>query len=205
MELTPRQLSVYEFILHHHQKYGMAPTVREICDSLGLKGPAGVHRILHVLIEKGFIETTPGKKRSWRPVVPLDPDRMIPMAGAIAAGEPIGIHDHIEEYLPMDPSFYGHDGCFAVRVTGDSMIERQIKDGDLAIIVPENDARHNTIVAVMVDNMIVEATLKIFRRRKNTIELHSANPAYPPLIFRGQDRYKVTIIGKYVGLIRKQA
>ena len=104
MELTDRQLSIYEYILHHHQKYAIAPTVREICDYLGLKGPAGVHRILNVLIEKGFIESTPGKKRSWRPMVPIDYDKSIPLAGSIAAGEPISIQDHVEEYLPVDPA-----------------------------------------------------------------------------------------------------
>ena len=204
MELTDRQLSIYEFILHHHQKFNMPPTVREICESLGLKGPAGVHRILHVLIEKGFIESTPGKKRSWRPVVPLDDEKMIPLAGSIAAGEPISIQDHVEEYLPVDPSLYGHDACFAVRAAGDSMIEKHIKDGDLAIIVPANDVDDGAIVAIMVDNMLPEATLKIIRRSKNIIELHAANPAYPPLIFRGKDCKKVRIMGKYVGLIRRE-
>lgn len=204
MELTPRQLSIYEFILHHHQKYNMAPTVREICENFGLKGPAGVHRILNVLIEKGFIESTPGKKRSWRPVVPLDYEKYIPLAGSIAAGEPISMIDHVEEYLPVDPSLYGHDACFAVRVTGDSMIERQIRDGDLAVIVPANDADDGAIVAVMVDNILLEATLKIIRRRKNKIELHSANPAYPPLVFHGRDRKKVKILGEYVGIIRRE-
>lgn len=204
MELTDRQLSIYEYILHHHQKYAIAPTVREICDYLGLKGPAGVHRILNVLIEKGFIESTPGKKRSWRPVIPIDHDKSIPLAGSIAAGEPISIQDHVDEYLPVAPSFYGHDACFAVRVTGDSMIEKHIRNGDMAVIVPANDAHDNSIVAVMVDNILPDATLKIIRRRKNTIELHAANPAYPPLIFRGQDRKRVRILGKYVGLIRRE-
>ena len=202
MELTLRQLSVYEFVLHHFQQYGMAPTVREICDHLGLKGPAGVHRILNVLIDKGFIESTPGKKRSWRPVVSIDYDKTIPLAGPIAAGAPISIQDHIEEYLPVDPDLYGHAECFALRVKGDSMIEKHIKDGDLAIIVPENDADNGAIVAVMVDDILPEATLKIIRRRKNAIELHSANSAYPPMIFKGREREKIRIAGKYAGLIR---
>ncbi|MBC2715020.1 MAG: repressor LexA [Desulfobacteraceae bacterium] len=210
MELTDRQLSVYEYILHHHQQFSMAPTVREICEYLGLKGPAGVHRILNVLIDKGFIETIPGKKRAWRPVVSspggpnVSPDesKAIPLAGHIAAGTPISIYDHVEEFLPVDPALYGHESCFAVRVTGDSMIDAHIQDGDLAIIVPVNDADDGGIVAVIVDDIQTEATLKIIRRKKNTFELHSANSIYPPMIFKGRDREKVRIVGKYVGLIR---
>ena len=206
MELTPRQLSVYEYILHHHQQYGIAPTVREICEYLGLKGPAGVHRILNILIDKGFIESTPGKKRSWRavigPGVSLDETKTIPLAGRIAAGDPISIYDHAEEYLPVDPALYGYESCFAVRVTGDSMIDAHIADGDLAIIIPVDDTDDGVIAAVIVEDILTEATLKIIRRKKNVIELHSANRKYPPFIFKGKDRKKVRIVGKYVGLIR---
>jgi repressor LexA len=209
MELTPRQLSVYEYILHHHQKFSMAPTVREICEYLGLKGPAGVHRILNVLIDKGFIESMPGKKRSWRPVgganIRLDEAKTIPLAGHIAAGAPISIFDHVEGFLPIDPVLYGHDSSIAFRVTGDSMIGAHITDGDLAIIVPVDNTDDNAIAAVIVEDMLTEATLKIIRRRKNVIELHSANRKYPPIIFKGKDRQKVRIVGKYVGLIRLSA
>ena len=206
MELTPRQLSVYEYILHHHQKYAIAPTVREICEYLGLKGPAGVHRILNVLIDKGFIESLPGKKRSWRPVggpdISLDEAKTIPLAGHIAAGTPVSIYDHAEEYLPVDPALYGYESCFAVRVTGDSMIDAHITDGDLAIIIPVDDTDDGAIAAVIVEDILTEATLKIIRRRKNIIELHSANRKYPPIIFKGKNRKKIRIVGKYVGLIR---
>ncbi len=208
MELTPRQLSVYEYILHHHQLHGMAPTVREICEYLGRKGPAGVHRILNVLIDKGFIETIPGKKRAWRPVgnkqAGVVKAKAIPLAGHIAAGSPISIIDHVEEYLPIDPALYGYETCFAVRVNGDSMIDANIADGDLAIIVPVDNTDDGAIAAVIVEDMLTEATLKIIRRRKNVIELHSANRKYPPMIFKGKDRQKVRIVGRYVGLIRLQ-
>lgn len=83
-------------------------------------------------------------------------------------------------------------------------IEKHIKDGDLAVIVPANDAHGGAIVAVLVDRILPEATLKIIRRRKNTVELHAANPEYPPLIFRGKDRKRVRILGEYVGLIRRE-
>ncbi|MBC2717379.1 MAG: repressor LexA [Desulfobacteraceae bacterium] len=169
---------------------------------MGLKGPAGVHRILNVLIEKGFIESTPGKKRSWRPVGGMGIEKSIPLAGHIAAGSPVSIYDHVEAFLPVDPDFYGHESCFAVRVMGDSMIDAHIQDGDLAIIVPVSDVDDGGIAAVIVEDILIEATLKIIRRKKNTLELHSANRKYPPIIFKGRDRKKVRIVGKYVGLIR---
>lgn len=92
MELTPRQKSVYDFLVSHHRRYGFSPTVREICKKLGLAEPAGVHRILGVLEEKGFIRSTAGKKRSWRTVNPGNTHKM-PVLVRIAAGYPmIGAH-----------------------------------------------------------------------------------------------------------------
>ena len=169
MKLTDRQLSVYEYILHHHQETGMAPTVREICEHFESKGPAGVHRILHVLIEKGFIESIRGKKRSWRPTAVAVESKCIPLAGRIAAGTPIGVFDHVEAYLPIDPALYGHEACFAVRVVGDSMIEAHIQEGDLAVIAPRDDVDNGAIAAVIVDEMLPEATLKIIRRKRASL------------------------------------
>ena len=202
MELTPRQNSVLDFVRKYHKRAGFAPSVREICDHFGLKGPAGVHRILGVLIEKGYLESSPGKKRSWR-LVETDDAVVMPVLGTIAAGEPLGIMDCVDEHIPVDPMMYGNEGCFALRVKGDSMIEMHICDGDFAVIRPAGQADDDDIVAVIVDRILPEATLKKFCRRGNTVALHSANSAYPPMVFSGRDQARVRIVGKYVGLIRK--
>ena len=201
MELTPRQKSVYKVICEYHRKNGFSPTVREICTRLGLAGPAGVHRILGVLEEKGLIRSTPGKNRSWRPVN-LEPLFEMPVFGRIAAGKPLDVWDNMDESIPVDPTLYGHAACFAVRISGDSMVGEHIRDGDLAVIRPQADVESGEIAAVLIEGMLMEATLKIVRKTRYQMALHSANPDYPPICFKGRARGKVKIVGKYVGLIR---
>ncbi len=202
MELTPRQESVYRVICDYHRKYGYSPSVREICDRLGLAGPAGVHRILGVLEEKGVIRSAAGKKRSWVPV-DMEQCRGMPVAGTIAAGKPLDVWDRPDERIGVDPMLYGNQDCFALRVVGDSMIGAYILDGDLAVIRPQADVDDGRIAAVLVDGVLPEATLKIVRKKRNTLELHSANPAYKAMRFYGQRKNRVTIVGLYVGLIRQ--
>ncbi len=82
------------------------------------------------------------------------------------------------------------------------MIDAQIRDGDFAIIRPQNDAENGEIVAVLVEGVESEATLKILRRNNGGLALHPANDAYQPLVFNGAERAKVRILGKLVGIIR---
>jgi len=201
VELTPRQESVLAVIIEYHRRYGYFPTVREIGGALGLAGPAGIHRILRILEAKGHILSTPGKKRSWR-LAAGDPDRGLPVKGRIAAGEPLDVWESPDERIPLDPTFYGHEDCFALRVKGDSMIGRHIRDGDLAVIRPQTDVENGEIAAVIVAGVLPEAALKIIRKNPKSISLHSANPAYPPLRFSGTAAANIRIIGRYVGLIR---
>ena len=202
IDLTPRQSSVLACIKSHQEKHGISPTVREICAHLGLRGPAGIHKILHQLIGKGALVSKPGKQRSW--LLASGPARKsIPLFGSIAAGQPIEALGDQEEDLPLDPGLFGCDSCFALRVQGDSMIEAHIVDGDLAIIRPQSTVYSGQIAAVQVVDLLHEATLKIFRRRKGRIELHSANSAYSPIIFLDEERAKVTIVGRLIGVIRR--
>ncbi len=202
MELTPRQESVYKVILAYYRQHRFSPTVREIGEQLGLAGPAGIHRILKVLEARGYLSSTPGKNRSWRPVArELTPS--LPVAGTIAAGEPLAVWDNPEERLPVDPTLYGHPDCFALRVAGDSMTGVHIQNNDLAIIRPQNDVASGEIAAVIVDGMLPEATLKFVNKKIGMVELKAANPDYPPLLFEGADREKIRIMGRYVGLIRQ--
>ena len=202
MKLTQRQEQVLLYIRSYQEKLGITPTIREICSHFGLKGPAGIHRILHVLVEKGYLIASAGKKRSWR--IPGGPvGKTIPIIGRIAAGTPIMALENQEDELPVNPSMFGSKACFALRVQGDSMIDAHIADGDLAIIRPQSQAESGQIVAVIVRHILHEATLKILRKTKGTTELHSANSAYPPMIFSGWHRGRIRIVGKLVGIIRK--
>ena len=202
VHLPPRQKSVLQYVKKHYEKYGIPPTVREICYAMGLKGPSGIHRILHKLQEKGYLISKPGKKRSW--CLAEGPARKsIPVLGAIAAGEPIEAINSSDERLALDPNIFGSDNCFALMVQGDSMVEAHILDGDLAIIRPQPSVSNGRIAAVTVKDLLHEATLKIVKISRNKIELHPANPLYEPMIFKAEERKQVRIIGKFLGIIRR--
>lgn len=201
-DLTPRQKSVLEFILHFQQKYCMAPTVREIGAHFGLSAPAGIHRILNVLKEKGYLLAEPGKKRSWRfhrEVTGFG----IPVVGTIAAGLPVEAVENFEEELAISPEMFAGGPCFAVRVKGDSMIDAHIMDGDLAVIRSQPRVESGEIAAVMVEDLLPEVTLKIFRRTQAALYLEPANPAYETMVFKGPRRKRVSVLGKMVGVVRR--
>ena len=201
-DLTPRQKSVLDFIIAFQQEHRMAPTVREICAHFGLRGPAGIHRILGVLKDQGYIISEPGKKRSWRVSVEHT-GQGIPVVGAIAAGVPLEAIENFEEELAVSPALFGCDHCFGLRVKGDSMIEAHIPDGDLAIIRPQQRVENGEIAAVTVAGAQPEATLKIVCRDRYSLSLIPANSNLSPLVLKGPQRKGVAIIGKLVGVIRR--
>jgi repressor LexA len=201
-DLTDRQKSVLDFIISFQEANRMAPTVREIAAHLGLSAPAGIHRILNILKDRGYVVAEERKKRSWRFSKEV-PGRGIPLIGAIAAGAPLEAVENFEEELPVSPYLFGCDTCFGLRVKGDSMIDAHIMDGDLAIIRPQQWVESGEIAAVLVRDLLTEATLKIIRRTRTTLTLSPANPAYSPLEFKGPRRGMVSIIGRFVGVVRR--
>ena len=201
-DLTERQKSVLDYIVAYQQKHQMAPTVREIGAHLGLRSPAGTHRLLHVLKDKGYITAESGKKRSWRFSGEL-PGRGLPLIGYIAAGTPIEAVENIREKLSIPPSLFGSDACFGLKVADDSMVEAHILDGDVAVIHPQKRVENGEIGAVIVQDLLPEATLKVIRRTRTMLKLLPANPAYDRLVFKGPQRQNVRILGKFVGIIRK--
>ncbi|MFH1091114.1 MAG: S24 family peptidase, partial [Pseudomonadota bacterium] len=109
---------------------------------------------------------------------------------------------NLEAELLFDPVLFGSDQLFALKVKGDSMTGVHILDGDLAVIRPQEEAEDGQIVAVLIEGLEPEATLKVLRRKKGRIELQAANEAYQPLVFEGKDLGRVTILGRLVGVIR---
>lgn len=180
----------------------MAPTVREIATHLKLNSPAGIHRILNILKDRGYILSESGKKRSWRFNGEL-PGRGVPLIGSIAAGTPLEAVENLEEELALSPSLFGCDTCFGLKVKGDSMVDAHIMDGDIAIIRPQPWVETGEIAAVLVRDLLPEATLKIIRRTRMTLTLKPANPAHSPLVFKGGQRKNVSILGKFVGVVRR--
>ena len=201
MTLTKRQKEVLEYVNSYQEKMGITPTVREICGHFGVSAPAGIHRILHVLIEKGYLTAAKGKKRAWR--IPGGLARKkIPLLGRIAAGTPIMAIENREDDLLIDPAAFGNESCFALRVKGDSMVDAHIKDGDIAIIQPQDYVDNGQIAAVMIEGILDEATLKIFNKSNDSVELLPANKAYNPIVLKGTKQEKVRILGKLAGIIR---
>jgi repressor LexA len=203
MSITPRQKQLLDFIERCQRQEGFPPSVRDMCAALGLASHGSLLRHLRILESEGYLTRLPGKKRTWR-LTNQTRDISIPLIGRIAAGEPILAEQTIEDNLLFDPRFFGSEDAFALLVRGDSMTGEQIRDGDLAIIRQQPDAADGEIVAVLVEGLESEATLKILRRNNGTIELYSANPAYEPLVFKGKDRARVRVLGKLIGVVRRK-
>jgi repressor LexA len=201
MKLSLRQEQIIEFMAAYQQKEGFPPSVREICKALGLASPGSLLKHLRSLEEKGLLENMHPRKRAWK-LTHRNIMKSIPLMGRIAAGSPIFVSENKEDDLPIDPKLFGSDEAFALLVKGDSMIEAHIRDGDIAVIKPRPTAEDGEVVAVMIEGMELEATLKIFRKKNGAVELHPANPAFRVQVFRQEEQNRVTILGKLIGIIR---
>jgi repressor LexA len=201
MSITNKQQQVLHFIQRFIQQRGYGPTVREICRGLGLNSPGSLLKHLRALEREGVLVRTPGTTRTWRPAQAA-PGPTVPVLGRIAAGAPLLAEENRDGELAIDPELFGCAEAFALRVEGDSMIDRHIQDGDLAVIAPDEEVGNGQVAAVMVEGLEAEATLKIWRRDGDRVELLAANPAYSPLVFTGPDLFRVKVLGRMVGLIR---
>ena len=151
------------------------------------------------MAKKGMVTLMPGKARGLR--LTLSVSSGIPVLGHIAAGNPQEACQDAEEILPVSPQFFRGTDLFALRVKGDSMKDVGILPGDIAIINRQQDVTDGEIAAVLLDD---DATLKFVYRRSGTVILHGANPAFRDIIVRRDESRSLRILGKYVGLIRKQ-
>jgi repressor LexA len=194
--LTPRQREIYNFIRSKIQGRGYGPTVREIGLHFQIKSPNGVMCHLKALQKKGLIHREPNMSRAIQLLEdPVSAHQMgLKLVGRIAAGQPLEAVEQHEELTFSDWTEPGDK--FALRVTGDSMIEEHIADGDFVILRRQEQARDGQIVAVRDDDG--EATLKRFFRDKNRIRLEPANKTMKPIY-----RDRVNVLGVLVGVVRK--
>ena len=194
--LTPRQREIYTFIRSKIQGRGYGPTVREIGLEFDIKSPNGVMCHLKALQKKGLIHREPNMSRAIQMLdepTGAQPSRL-KLVGRIAAGQPIEAVEQDEELGFSE--WEGADDKFALRVSGDSMIEDHIADGDYVVIQRQEVARDGQIVAVRDDDG--EATLKRLFRERNRIRLEPANKTMKPIY-----RENVKILGVLVGVVRK--
>jgi repressor LexA len=201
-EITPRQQRILEFIRQTVEERGYPPTVREIGEAVGLTSSSSVHAQLANLQRKGRLRKDATKPRAIEVAGPR-PSReavMVPLIGRIAAGAPVLADEHVEEYLPI-PRDVGVDGeLFALRVTGDSMIEAGIFDGDTVVIRRQDVAEDGAIVAALLPAPgEAEATVKRLRRKGRRLTLVPEHPSMEPFDLPEDGR----ILGQVVAVFRK--
>jgi len=199
MALTRRQREVLDVIREFITEKGYSPSLEEIGAELGLSSVATVHKHVSLLVEKGFCQRTWNQNRSIE-LAEADPPEVVrlPLSGTIAAGKPLeAVQTDETVCVPADMVRSGHSN-FVLRVQGDSMIEDQIRDGDLVIVEHRKTAGDGDTVVALVDG--IDATLKRFSRQGATVRLDPANAQMSPIILPAD---RVEIQGVAVGVIRK--
>ena len=181
---------ILNFLTQFMNEHGYAPTVREICNAVGLQSTATVHYHLNALRDAGLIEMDEMKKRAISLPDAQRADR-IPVVGVGTAGVPILATENIEGYIPWD----GESGCFVLRVRGDSMIGAGILDGDKVVVRPQPDAENGQIVVALLDD---SATVKRLKKTGRDVWLMPENPSYEPI-----PGNEAKILGRVKALIRE--
>lgn len=213
--LTAKQRELLLYIHRRLGETGVSPSFDEMREALELKSKSGVHRLISALEERGFIRRLPNRARALeviklpegmapvavpaRPLIPAAANDTIeiPLHGRIAAGTPIEALQGTEGFA-VPAALLGPGEHYALEVSGDSMIEEGILDGDFALIRKVDTARDGEIVVALIDNE--EATLKTYRRDGPMIRLDPANSRYEPQRY---EEGRVQIQGRLAGLIRR--
>src|SRR3989338_7788426 len=178
--LTPKQKEIFAFVRKYSAKKDFAPSLQEIRKHFRLRSVATVHEHLAALESKGYLKK---KKNQPRSIVMQTTDQMIqvPLRGFIASGQ---LHEAIENRetiaIPQSKLPFPGSNYYALRVSGDSMIDENINNGDIVLVKNQNTAKNGEKVVALVDN--TEATLKQFYKEKNHIRLQPANKELEPII-----------------------
>lgn len=202
-ELTKRQNEILTYIKKYMVSHGYPPTIREIGAALGVSSPATIHAHLANLESKGFIKKEDTKNRAIELLVEneyaIKDEEVVsvPLLGKITAGSPIEAIERPDEYFSL-PAYLipNNKEVFTLLVSGTSMINAGILDGDIVIVERRNNARNGEIVVAMTDEN--EVTLKTFYKESGYFRLQPENDTMDPIILDN-----VTILGKAIGLYRK--
>jgi len=214
--LTRKQSELLTYIQARLAESGISPSFEEMKDALALKSKSGVHRLISALEERGFIRRLPNRARALEILRMPDaqagtapskasssaprPDNDVidlPLHGRIAAGMPIEALEG-QTSLPVPAALLGPGEHYALEVSGDSMVDEGILDGDYALIRKTDTARDGEIVVALIDDN--EATLKTYRREGQMVRLDPANRRYDPQRYRPD---QVRIQGRLSGLLRR--
>lgn len=201
--LYPRERQLLDFIIQFIQRYGYAPTLKEIGVAMNISSPATVHEHIDKLRQKGFIKKLDGTARGLEVLTQnyragsTEASVELPVLGYIAAGAPLEPYTDPNFYLAVAPTMIdARKPHFILQVKGQSMIDDGILDGDYVVIEHQQDAKNGDIVVALLPNGF--ATLKRIYFEKNRIKLAPANSRMTPIFST-----HVKIQGKVVGLIRK--
>ncbi len=205
MALTRRQREIFEFIRDFVRRNGYSPSLEEIGSHFGLSSVATVHKHVQHLVEKGFLQKAWNRSRSVEPVEDAGADVAelvsLPILGTVAAGLPIeAIEDEgATERISVPPEMVARPGeTYVLQVRGESMIDEQIRDGDLIVVESRKQARNGDTVVALVSG--TEATLKRFYKKGDRVKLVPANSEMDPIEVHARD---VEIRGVLRGLLRR--
>jgi repressor LexA len=197
-DLTQRQKQVLQFITSYSEDNGFPPSQREIAGHLHVSGTLPVMKHLGALERKGYIKRE-HVNRGITLRIPVSRSVSLPIVGTVRAGHLAPAIEDIQGYFAVDPMAVKGDDCFFLRVSGESMINAGILDGDLAMIRPQKTADNKDTVVAMIDG---EVTLKWFYRERDHIRLQPANPDMEPILIRPDDG-ELSIVGKVIGVYRR--
>ena len=198
-KISDKQKQILEYIKQEILNKGYPPTVRDICDAVGLKSTSSVHSHLESLEKNGYIRRDPTKPRA----IEIIDDNFnlvrrevvnVPLVGQVAAGQPILADENISSYFPVPAEYMPKGQSFMLKVKGESMINAGIFDGDHIIVEQQNTARNGDIIVALMDD---SATVKTFYKEDGHIRLQPENDTMDPICCDN-----VEILGKVIGLIR---
>ena len=202
-KLTKRQNDTLQFVKEYIVSHGYPPTVREIAEALNVSSPATIQAHLDGLADKSYIKKGSNKNRTIELMVDnefMNKDNQVidvPLLGKITAGLPIEAIENPNNYFTLPAYLIPKDKeVFTLEVSGESMINVGIHDGDIIIVERRKTARNGEIIVAMTDEN--EVTLKTFYKEKDYIRLQPENDTMDPIILNN-----VTILGKAIGLYRK--
>ena len=205
--LTPRQQQILDWIRGHLEVHGRPPTRAEIAAGLGFSTPSSAEDHLRALEKKGALEIQAGASRGLRlkdlPGVPMQ--GLLPLVGRVAAGAPLLASSNVEAHYRVDPELFSPRADYLLRVTGLSMRDAGILDGDLLAVHKTAEARSGQIVVARLAGLPGdEVTVKRLKRRGREILLVAENPDFEPIVVDPQ-RTAFAIEGVAVGIVRRNA
>ncbi|MBN9140211.1 MAG: transcriptional repressor LexA [Micrococcales bacterium] len=204
--LSEKQLAILEVIQRSVSSRGYPPSMREIGDAVGLASLSSVTHQLNQLELAGYLRRDPNRPRALEVLIdipvaddagsaaPVGDAAMVPLVGRIAAGVPITAEQQVEEIFPLPRQLVGKGELFMLKVSGESMIDAAICDGDWVVVRSQHTADNGEIVAAMLDG---EATVKVFRQRDGHTWLLPRNTAFEPILGDHAE-----VLGKVVAVLR---